>query len=565
MSSMLNLNSVARSVSRLARNISAYQRLFSYAASSDEFSFMGKDGSAKPRSTSSGFGAARGDTYGEYGDRGSRADMFGGRYDKEYLGANLRKIDWAEHKLEPFVKDFYRDRELPHIKNMSKDEVDAFREKTGMLVFGNNVPNPVKTFEETTIEPMYLQNLKNMKIGDPTPIQQQGIPMALSGRDIIGVSKTGSGKTLAYVLPGIVHINAQALLKPGEGPIVLVLAPTRELVMQIDGEINKFSRSSSYATIKHCAVFGGQKRERQLAQLRRQPEILVATPGRLIDFLETGDTNFRRCTYLVLDECDRMLDMGFQKDVEKIMSQIRPDRQTLLWSATWPEEIQDISNRFMMDPIRVQIGSVELVANEDISQNFKQLHPGDKLTEFVADCKEICERGRKCLAFANTKRECEKLIYALLKAGIPADCIHGDKSQMQRDDTMNKFRSGYTRVLVATDVVARGIDIRDIRVVVNYDLPTNIEDYVHRIGRTARAGDKGVSLSYVTEQDLKALGQEIHKLLTRSKQPVPDFINQSQALLAAYSPYRSRQQGRIFKQRAIAKEFGRTAQNLSFK
>jgi len=525
---MLFLNSVARSSRRVIKKemIPVQRRLFGAAAATDEFSFIGRDGTARARTSEYSGGNYGSSSFG--GGFGGMSD-WGGNSMRDDLGANLRKINWTDQKLEPFLKDFYKERELPHIKNMSKDEVDAFREKNGMLVFGNGVPNPVSTFDETTIEPMYLQNLKEMNIGEPTPIQQQGIPMALSGRDIIGVSKTGSGKTLAYILPAVVHINAQPLLKHGEGPIVLILAPTRELVMQIDQEINKFSRSSSYATIKHCAVYGGQKRERQLMQLRRQPEILVATPGRLIDFLESGDTNFRRCTYLVLDECDRMLDMGFQKDVEKIMSQIRPDRQSLLWSATWPKEIQDIANRFMTDPIRVQIGSEELVANENISQNFKQLQNGDKLSEFVQDCKEICDRGRKCLAFANTKRECERLISSLLRSGISADCIHGDKTQMQRDDTMNKFRNGSTRVLVATDVVARGIDIRDIRVVINYDMPTNIEDYVHRIGRTGRAGDLGVSLAYVTETDLRGIGKDLKKLLTRSGQTVPEFIQQAQA------------------------------------
>jgi len=541
MSSMLFLNSVVRSTQRSAAKevFVVNRRLFGAAVAADDFTFMGRDGEAKPRTSNYGggnfgsnFNSGGGSGFGGMGD-------WGGNSMRDDLGANLRKINWADHTLEPFIKDFYKDSELPHIKNMTKEDVDAFREKHRMLVFGNGVPNPVATFDETTIEPMYLQNLKDMNIGDPTPIQQQGIPMALSGRDIIGVSKTGSGKTLAYTLPAIVHINAQPLLKPGEGPIVLILAPTRELVMQIDQEINKFSRSSSYATIKHCAVYGGQKRERQLMQLRRQPEILVATPGRLIDFLESGDTNFRRCTYLVLDECDRMLDMGFQKDVEKIMSQIRPDRQTLLWSATWPKEIQDISSRYMNDAIRVQIGSVDLTANENISQNFKQLHQGDKMNEFVEDCKVICDRGRKCLAFANTKRECERLIHSLLRAGISADCIHGDKTQMQRDDTMNKFRNGYTRVLVATDVVARGIDIRDIRVVINYDMPTNIEDYVHRIGRTGRAGDTGVSLAYVTEQDLRGLGKDLQQLLTRSGQAVPEFIMQARSMTSGgFSPRR---------------------------
>jgi len=369
---MLFLNSVVKSTQRsITKEVFAVnRRLFGAAVAADDFSFMGRDGGAKPRTSSYGgenFGSNFNSGYGGMGD-------WGGKSMRDDLGANLRKINWADHTLEPFIKDFYKERELPHIKNMTTEDVDAFREKHGMLVFGNDVPNPVSTFDETTIEPMYLQNLKDMNIGDPTPIQQQGIPMALSGRDIIGVSKTGSGKTLAYTLPAIVHINAQSLLKVGEGPIVLILAPTRELVMQIDQEINKFARSSSYATIKHCAVYGGQKRERQLMQLRRQPEILVATPGRLIDFLENGDTNFRRCTYLVLDECDRMLDMGFQKDVEKIMSQIRPDRQTLLWSATWPKEIQDISSRYMNDAIRVQIGSEELIANENISQNLNNFN-----------------------------------------------------------------------------------------------------------------------------------------------------------------------------------------------
>merc|ERR1719433_1245574 len=481
----------------------------------------------------------------------------GGRGDSD-LGAGLRHIDWKTQSLEPFIKDFYKERELDHIKNMAPEEVAAKRQKDGMIVFGQDVPNPVNTFEETTIEPMYLDHLKTLNITDPSAIQAQGIPMALSGRDVIGVSRTGSGKTLAYILPAIIHINAQSLLKAGDGPIVLVLAPTRELVMQIDAEVNKFARSASYATIKHAAVFGGQKRDRQLMKLRQQPEILVATPGRLIDFLESGDTNFKRCTYVVLDEADRMLDMGFQKDLEKILGQVRPDRQCLMWSATWPKEIQEIANRFMTDPIRVQIGTTDLHANSDISQNFKQLHPSEKLDEFVSDCKEIVDRGRKCLAFSNTKRECERLIYALLKAGIPADCIHGDKTQMQRDDTMQKFRNGYTRVLVATDVVARGIDIRDIRVVINYDFPLNIEDYVHRIGRTARAGDKGVSLAYMTQNDIRGLGKEIVKLLEKSNQPVPEFIKAQSAMndaMNARPGQRSRFQGRMMKQRAVSNEF----------
>jgi len=547
--------------------------------SMEEYSFMSGEGKRRRSSsgatnvTSGGFGSytnspqgyrSDGPGFGSYQNTTNFVDWrTQGQMGASTLGQGLRNIEWQKQSLEPFVKDFYRDRELPHIKNMTKEQVDTIRSDGGMIVFGNDIPNPVTTFDETTVEPVYVQHIKSQGIDLPTPIQAQGIPMALSGRDIVGISRTGSGKTLAYILPAIIHINAQPLLKPGDGPIVLVLAPTRELVMQIDNEVNKFCRSSSYATIRHCAVFGGQKRERQLLALRKQPEILIATPGRLIDFLEAGDTNFKRTTYMVIDEADRMLDMGFQKDLENILTQVRPDRQTLMWSATWPDEIKHISNKYMTDPIRVQIGSTDLAANSDIHQNFKLLHPADKLEEFQEDIKEIVSRNRKALCFVNTKRECERLVYAMLKAGVPADTIHGDRTQMQRDDTMNKFRQGYTRVLIATDVVARGIDIRDIRVVINYDFPGQVEDYVHRIGRTARAGDKGVSLTYLTDTDVRSHGRELTKILQKSQQTIPEFISSASAFSDAHNKYRSRDQGRMFKQRSLGREFASNTSKFS--
>ena len=212
----------------------------------------------------------------------------------------------------------------------------------------------------------FQKHLSMLNISEPTPIQQQGIPIALSGRDCIGISRTGSGKTLAYLLPAIVHISAQPIVKKGEGPIALILAPTRELVNQINEEIGKFVKANNYVSVRHCAVYGGADRHRQIYNLKQSPDIIVATPGRLIDLLTQNETNFKRTTYVVLDEADRMLDMGFRDDLETILTYVRPDRQCLLWSATWPTEIQQIASMYTKDPIRVQIGSTDLHANDNV-------------------------------------------------------------------------------------------------------------------------------------------------------------------------------------------------------
>lgn len=495
-------------------------------ASKSEFSdiFHFQD-DRKPSKAPADFGSFFDDSHKSSSPRGGF-----GNYERNETGgfANaLRPIDWSKEQLEPFVKDFYKDRELPHVKNMTNEEVDRIREDCQMKIFGENLPNPVSTFEETTLDEVYLNHIKKIGITEPSAIQRQGIPMALSGRDLIGVSQTGSGKTLAFILPAIVHINAQPLLKPGDGPICLVLSPTRELAVQIDNEVRKFASSGAYTAITHTVVYGGAKRGPQMAMLRRQPEIVIATPGRLLDFLECGAINLRRTTYLVLDEADRMLEMGFQQDIEKIFSQCRPDRQTVMFSATWPKEVQHIAESYMTDAIRVQIGSVDLGANTNIHQTLKFLDPREKDHEFVRDIGEIVNKGHKCLVFTNSKKGCDRLSYALLRQNIPADSIHGDRTQMQRDQSMKDFRQGRTKVMVATDVVARGIDIRDIRVVVNYDMPTNIESYVHRIGRTARGNDRGVSLGYVTNEDLSRIGKDLRDILDRAGQQVPGWLTEA--------------------------------------
>ena len=312
---------------------------------------------------------------------------------------------------------------------------------------------------------------------------------------------------------------------PLAAPCALVLAPTRELTLQINGEINKYIESNPEIQLKNCAVYGGSERHRQIHSLRQSPDILVATPGRLLDLLECGETNFKRTTYCVLDEADRMLDMGFRDDLECILSYIRPDRQTLMWSATWPKEIQQIANQYMNDAIRVQIGSTELHANSNIEQCFRNLSSDfEKVDRFMTDMEEICSKDKKCLVFTNTKRNADMLAMKLQSMKIRGAAIHGDKTQAMRERTLGAYRRNDIQVLIATDVVARGIDIPDISVVLCYDFPTDIESYVHRIGRTARAGKKGLAISYFVPQFDSWCAEQLVRVLEKSNQPVPEQL-----------------------------------------
>ncbi|KUF93489.1 hypothetical protein AM588_10004427 [Phytophthora nicotianae] len=333
--------------------------------------------------------------------------------------------------------------------------------------------------------------------------------MALSGRDMVGISATGSGKTLAFLLPAIVHINAQ----PGDGPIVLIIAPTRELAVQIQAECNKFGASSK---IKNTCVYGGVPKGGQIADLRRGVEICICTPGRMIDMLSMGKTNLRRVTYLVLDEADRMLDMGFEPQLRKIVSQIRPDRQTLMWSATWPKEIVALANDFLTDFIQVTVGSLDLTANKRIKQIVEVMDDHQKYNALQDHLRDIYEGGR-IIIFCETKRGADELSRNLRNTRYMCKAIHGNKSQEERDYVLR----GRIQILVATDVASRGLDIKDIRYVVNFDMPKNIEDYIHRIGRTARAGNKGTSISFFTASNNSRLAGPLVKIMEEAEQEVP--------------------------------------------
>lgn len=402
-----------------------------------------------------GGGGYNGGKYGsnDYGGRG------GGN--KGELGANLRRLDWNDdvyNTLPKFTKDFYM--EHPDVKNRSEDEVKQFRDKHDICVTGKTIPKPTTTFDEASFPAYVLDQVKACGFDAPTPIQAQSWPVALAGRDVVGIAQTGSGKTCAYILPAIVHINAQPFLNRGDGPIVLVLAPTRELAVQIKEECSKFGKSSK---IKNTCIYGGAPKGRQIADLDRGVEIVIATPGRLIDFLETGKTNLRRVTYLVLDEADRMLDMGFEPQLRAILGQIRPDRQTLMFTATWPKEVVSISREFLKEePVQIQIGSTELTANKDITQNVFVCDDNDKRRLLFKKLDELRDASPnqqvpRILVFTETKRKCDELSGDLNYDGYKAVAVHGDKSQYDRDRALSDFRSGRTPILVATDVAARGL------------------------------------------------------------------------------------------------------------
>ncbi|CAJ1418345.1 unnamed protein product [Effrenium voratum] len=409
------------------------------------------------------------------------------------LGQNLKHMNWQQEELVNVQKNFYK--EHPEIAAMTEQQVAESLKALNANIEGRKPhPRPVTRFDCIGLPEDLLQTVKGAGFDQPTPIQAVGWPAALSGRDMVGIAQTGSGKTLAYLLPGLIHIAEQPALLAGDGPIALVMAPTRELAMQIHSEVMRFTDGSR---IRSTAVFGGVNRYSQASDLRRGVEILIATPGRLLDFLESGTTNLKRVTYLNLDEADRMLDMGFEPQIRKVVSQIRPDRQTLMWSATWPKEIQRLARDFCReDPVKLTIGSEELSLNPKITQQIEVVSEYEKRDRFMNWIKNATSDEQKVLVFTETKRGADSLCRELQYQSLPAAAIHGDKEQRQRDKTLFDFRSGRCNVLIATDVAQRGLDIKDVAYVVNYDVPKTLEDYIHRIGRTARGGATGTAVTF---------------------------------------------------------------------
>ncbi|XP_077133899.1 putative ATP-dependent RNA helicase DDX17 [Ranitomeya variabilis] len=443
------------------------------------------------------------------GAGGSRFPKFGNP------GERLRKKRWDLNELPKFEKNFYT--EHPEVLHMAMHEVEELRRKKEITVRGVNCPKPVYDFQQANFPQYVIDVLVDQRFKEPTPIQCQGFPLALSGRDMVGIAQTGSGKTLAYLLPAMVHINHQPYLERGDGPICLVLAPTRELAQQVQQVADEYGKSSR---LKSTCIYGGAPKGPQIRDLERGVEICIATPGRLIDFLEAGKTNLRRCTYLVLDEADRMLDMGFEPQIRKIVDQIRPDRQTLMWSATWPKEVRQLAEDFLRDYVQINVGNLELSANHNILQIVDVCMENEKDHKLIQLMEEImAEKENKTIIFVETKRRCDELTRRMRRDGWPAMCIHGDKSQQERDWVLNEFRSGKAPILIATDVASRGLDVEDVKFVINYDYPNSSEDYVHRIGRTARSTNKGTAYTFFTPGNLKQ-ARELVKVLQEANQTI---------------------------------------------
>jgi ATP-dependent RNA helicase DeaD len=367
------------------------------------------------------------------------------------------------------------------------------------------------SFEELSLPWPLKQALTKMNFQTPTPIQAQAIPTVISGKDLIGCAQTGTGKTAAFGIPAVKH-----LIENSDGT-VLVLVPTRELAEQVYGV---FKQLTVCAPIKMACVIGGTGMRTQIMALRQGARVVVATPGRLIDHLGQGNVRLNNVSYLVLDEADRMLDMGFASQLERILKHLPKQRQTLLFSATLPPNILALGKKFLNDPVQVTVGNPNQAA--PLIEQKVVLTEQPKKNDLLLDV--INERKGSILVFAKTKSRTERINKYLESYGVDCDRIHGDRSQSQRQRAIDGLRKNQIRVLVATDIASRGIDVSHIEHVVNYDLPMDPEDYVHRIGRTGRNGKTGEALSFVTRED-RAMWASIIRLLTKKdfKCAVPAF------------------------------------------
>lgn len=365
------------------------------------------------------------------------------------------------------------------------------------------------TFQALGLSDQILKALEKTTLKTPTPIQAQTIPAIMAGRDVMGLAQTGTGKTAAFGLP-LLHRILGIGHPPGPRHVrALILAPTRELTTQIKDNLESFTKGTP---VKVTMVVGGASLFKQAQSLAKGSDVLVATPGRLIDLLERGDVSLEKCAYLVLDEADHMLDMGFIHALRRIAKHIPQKRQTLLFSATMPKDIEEIAATYLRDPVRVQVAPPGKPV-EKISQGVHFIPNGDKARLLEEYLKK--HPGEQALVFGRTKHGSEKLMKLLVTWGFKAGSIHGNKSQSQRDRTLTEFRQGALDVLVATDVAARGIDIPTVRHVYNFDMPNVPENYVHRIGRTARAGAEGTSVSFCAPGEMGEF-QAIEKLMKKA-------------------------------------------------
>ena len=358
----------------------------------------------------------------------------------------------------------------------------------------------MNSFQELALPVSLTRALEKMKFDKPTPIQAQAIPLAMEGRDILGSAQTGTGKTAAFAIPLIAHLIKNPTSR------AIIMTPTRELAAQVMAAIKQML--SDTPSVVGALLIGGESMFKQIQQLRSHPRLIVGTPGRINDHLEQRTTNLSKTDFLVLDETDRMLDMGFDVQIERIIRQMPPKRQTLLFSATLPTRIVKLADRYLSNPARVAVGSTNAPIAK-IHQELVHLPVAQKYGQLL---EQLQKRQGSVIVFVKTKRGADRMAEKLTGAKITAEAIHGNLRQSQRNRVIQAFRDKKYRVMVATDVAARGLDIPHIEHVINYDLPQQAEDYIHRIGRTGRAGAEGSAVCFIAPED-KKLWREIHLLM----------------------------------------------------
>ncbi|XP_047320038.1 DEAD-box ATP-dependent RNA helicase 37-like [Impatiens glandulifera] len=437
-----------------------------------------------------------------------------------------------DREVNPFAEEDNAEPDVSDDQNTGIN-FDAY-EDIPVETSGDNVPPPVNTFAEIDLGNELNENIRRCKYVKPTPVQRHAIPISLAGRDLMACAQTGSGKTAAFCFPIISGImKSQVAHRRPRGrvafPLALILSPTRELSMQIHDEAKKFAYQTG---VKVVVAYGGAPINNQLRELERGVDILVATPGRLVDLLERARVSLEMIHYLALDEADRMLDMGFEPQIRKIVEQMDMPppgvRQTMLFSATFPKEIQRLASDFLSGYIFLAVGRVGS-STDLIVQRVEFVHESDKrshLMDLLHAQRANGTQGKQSLTlvFVETKKGADALEHWLTMNGFPATTIHGDRTQQEREQALRSFKSGNTPILVATDVAARGLDIPHVAHVVNFDLPNDIDDYVHRIGRTGRAGKSGLATAFFNDNNT-SLARSLSDLMQEANQEVPAWLS----------------------------------------
>lgn len=409
---------------------------------------------------------------------------------------------------------------------LGEDRHESVRRKHRILVEGDDPPPPLLSFEDMKFPRGILSGLKAKGITKPTPIQIQGLPTVLSGRDMIGIAFTGSGKTLVFILPLIMFCLEQETRMPfikNEGPYGLIICPSRELAKQTHDIIQHYTgvlQKHGSPQIRSVLAIGGVPVSESLEVISRGVHIMVATPGRLMDMLDKKMVRLDVCRYLCMDEADRMIDMGFEEDVRTIFSFFKGQRQTLLFSATMPKKIQNFARSALVKPITINVGRAG-AASINVVQEVEYVKQEAKIV-YLLEC--LQKTSPPVLIFAEKKQDVDAIHEYLLLKGIEAVAIHGGKDQEERWRSVEAFRAGKKDVLVATDVASKGLDFQDIQHVINYDMPDDVENYVHRIGRTGRSGKRGLATTFINKSNDESVLLDLKHLLIEAKQVVPPFL-----------------------------------------